>query len=69
MQTVEIDGMTYWSDPFRAVVGRPQLVEFTVMDIEECDLDLNASVFSVKASRRARMKHATVEVARTSDLG
>lgn len=39
------------------------------MNIQENDFDLNASVFSQKASKKARMKRAECEIVRASDDG
>ena len=48
MQTYEVDPVTYWKNPFKALLGRERLTEFIVLDIENVDTDLNDSRANLK---------------------
>ena len=48
MQTFEVDMVTYWKTPFRALFGRERLTEFVVLDIEGIDTNMNESRAALK---------------------
>jgi nonsense-mediated mRNA decay protein 3 len=48
MQTFEVDTITYWKNPFKAVITRERLTEFVVLDIEEMDTNMNDSRAAIK---------------------
>jgi len=65
MQTFEVDQITYWKDPFKALLGRDRLTEFIVLDIEELDTNMNDS----RAAIKQKFKQVKIQVARKSDFG
>ena len=48
MQTFEVDMVTYWKTPFKALFGRERLTEFVVLDIEGIDTAMNDSRAAIK---------------------
>lgn len=48
MQTFEVDQITYWKTPFKALFGRERLTEFIVLDIETIDTNMNDSRAALK---------------------
>lgn len=65
MQTYEVDQVTYWTNPFKAMLGRERLTEFVVLDIENIDTNMNDS----RAAIKQKFKQVRVQVARSCDLG
>ena len=65
MQTYEVDQVTYWKDPFKALLGRERLTEFIVLDIEHIDTNMNDS----RAAIKQKFKQVKIQIARTSDFG
>lgn len=65
MQTYEVDQVTYWKNPFKALFGRERLTEFIVMDIENIDTNMNDS----RAALKQKFKQVRVQIARATDLG
>ena len=48
MQTFEVDVVTYWKNPFKAVLSRERLTEFVILDIEHVDTNMNDSRAAIK---------------------
>ena len=56
--------VTYWKNPFKALLDRERLTEFVVINMENVDTDLNNS----RAAVKQKFKQVKVEVARKSDF-
>jgi nonsense-mediated mRNA decay protein 3 len=65
METMELDSPSYWKNPFVALMSRPSLSSFVIMNIEKPELFLDES----RAAQRNKFKFAEVEVQRDSDFG
>ena len=55
--------ITYWKNPFKALLDRDRLSEFIVINVENIDTDLNNS----RAAIKQKFKSVNVELARKSD--
>jgi nonsense-mediated mRNA decay protein 3 len=64
----ELGGQAFWKHPFEAVLGAPQLVEYTVLDSDYGDVE-GFGGGDRGGGDRGRFAVAMVEVARTADLG
>jgi len=60
METYEIDGASYWKNPFGSILDRNVLTQFVILNIDTEIQDVNES----KAAKRNKFKFAEVEVQR-----
>ena len=65
METHSIDSILYYKHMFKGFMGRKQLTEFIIVDIDTPEFDPDES----RAAKRERFRCVQVELRRVSDLG